>query len=190
MILELPPPYGEVVVLLASEAPQVFMELPPASGEVVVQVATEVLQVFVELPAPYGGVVVELPGLPGSENAPSGGTDALRYKSARALSGSRVVMLMGGLLTYPDLGVPVDAYRLAGLTPGAVEAGATTALHAAGAVVEEPSWAWTPGQFVYVGPGGVLSGIPPGSGWLRIFAIAQSPTQLLVAPREPIMRTE
>lgn len=132
---------------------------------------------------------VAVQGRPGAQGniGPAGGQAV--YTAGQALSGHRLVLLRAGVARYPDLSVPSDAYALIGLTTGAVESGATFAAVAAG-LVEEPSWTWTPGALVYAGPAGSLTQTPPPSGWLRVVGVAQTPTSLLVALREPIMQQE
>ena len=107
------------------------------------------------------------------------------YPAGTALSGHRVVALVDGLAAYADPGAAAHKLGVIGITPGAVSAGEVVR-PVLGGVMDEPSWNWVPRMPVYAGPNGFLTQSPPGTGWLRILGVAQSPTRLLVALREPI----
>lgn len=112
------------------------------------------------------------------------------YLAAVALSGHRVVAVIGGQLVYADPGSAGHKLSVVGITPGAANAGEIARPVSAGQM-DEPGWAWVPGLPVYAGTLGTLTQTPPGPpGWLRIVGVAQTSTRLLVAMREPITQGE
>jgi hypothetical protein len=50
----------------------------------------------------------------------------------------------------------------------------------------EPSWDWTPGLPLYVGPDGILVQSPPASGFIREIGLAVSPTSIVIRHMVPI----
>ncbi len=130
-----------------------------------------------------------IPGPTGQPGPPGPSSAGASYTASTALSGHRLVVLAGGVARYADLSIPSDAYALTGITTAASEAGAPVVVETAGLIVES-GWNWMPRALIYAGPNGTLTQAPPPAGWLRIVGVAQSPTSLLVALREPIMRED
>ncbi|WP_416406541.1 DUF2190 family protein [Paracidovorax citrulli] len=77
-----------------------------------------------------------------------------------------VFSLLGVTLTAADAGQPIDVQRSGAITDSA--------------------WSWTPGQRVYLGLGGALTGTPPAAGFDVLIGTALSPTRLLLNLQDPI----
>ena len=141
--------------------------------------ATPQQAVTVTATSPSAGIVtVETPA---SSTGALGGL----YPAAGPLSGHRLLALVAGSAVYADTNTPAHKLSVIGISPGAVNAGELVAPVSSGPM-NEPGWTWTPGLPVYAGPNGVLTQSPAPTGWLRILGVAQTPTRLLVAMREPI----
>ena len=151
-------------------------------------VAVEVLEeqdVRLDLQQETISVVVSSVG-PQGPPGPSGTNTVLVYGTAgQDLSGHRVVSVnSSGLIVYADPSGTDVAF--AGLTVAAAISGTTVAFVTSG-VVEEPSWNWTPGTKLFVGPAGVLSSTAPTSGTSKVCAVALTPTSINVAPQISIV---
>lgn len=55
--------------------------------------------------------------------------------------------------------------------------------------VDEPSWRWTPGQAIYLGPNGTLTAHPAQTGSITRFATATDTTSIFIHPQVPIVLT-
>ena len=106
------------------------------------------------------------------------------------LGGHRLVAADGaGGVTYARCDAARDLRAVRGIPLHAAEGGEDIAIRRIGEV-EESSWAWTPGQPVYLGLNGVpTQTLPPGAIFGLIVGIPTTPTTLFMAPREPILFT-
>lgn len=142
-------------------------------------------------PAPSVAVVAPVAGPPGPQGpqgpiGPAGGS-ALERPAATNLSGHRVVRQRpDGGVEYAD---PTDLASLGtvlGVTSGAALSGAPTTVIGSGPMTE-PSWSWTPGATLYLGPAGALVETSPSApSALLVVAVATSPTSILVRIGAPI----
>jgi hypothetical protein len=116
--------------------------------------------------------------------SPTGGGSSIRFTevAATVLSGHRVVTRQtDGTVGYASNDDLADVNAPLWITTGAAASGALVTVVAYG-VIDEPSWAWTPGP-VYLGSGGLITQTPPaGPGALFIAQIgfATSPTSVFV----------
>lgn len=117
------------------------------------------------------------------------GGGALQARAGVALSGHRVVRAgPAETLLYASCLTPGDAIAVLGVTAGAAEADALATVVASGDMTE-PSWAWSPGKPVWLGPAGALVQPQPAAGDLRQIGIAITPTRIAVALGCPLIRT-
>lgn len=120
---------------------------------------------------------------------PTADSLVLTKTAGSTLSGHVLVSPTSG--TAVDLADPTD---LAGIdlpiwmTIGAASVGTPASVLVFGPFVE-PSWSWTPGSALYLGPSGTLTAVvptAPGSVWLRKVATAISATAIQFDPSPPI----
>lgn len=134
--------------------------------------------------------LVALVGVPGPAGPPgppgSGGAVTLSLAAgASGVSGHRVVAAIGGVAVHADIADPAHADAVIGLSLGAAAGGAPATIQASGEVAES-SWAWTPGQPLFVAAGGMLSHTAPAAGWTQLIAVAISSTRILLNPRQAV----
>lgn len=130
-------------------------------------------------------------GLQGPAGPPGAdGDSAITLLASGALGGHRLVAADGaGGVTYASCDDPTDLPAVLGMTLHAATDGAAIAIRRVGEV-EESSWAWTPGQPVYLGLAGVpTQTLPPQALFGLIVGIPTSHTTLFMAPREPVSFT-
>ena len=125
-------------------------------------------------------------GPPGPQGDP--GSTQFDAIAATAIGGHRVVAWRSdGQVEYADNLTPADAWASVGVTTGAASAGGTVTVQPSGLLVE-PSWSWTPLIPIYVGVNGLLTQtVPTLPAFLRIIAVAVTPTALWVAPQPPVI---
>ena len=96
-----------------------------------------------------------------------------------------VVILEDGKVYYADCTVTSHAKRVLGITTGASLLGALANVQVS-SELEEPSWSWTLDVPVWLSTTGLLSQVPPSSGFSLIVGFPVSATKLLVRISEPI----
>lgn len=127
-----------------------------------------------------------MPGPPGPPG-PSGATIEVAGTAGVDLSGHRLVLSgTDGLLVYADPSDPAHIGRRVLLTTGAIMAGDDGSVVGEGEVTE-PTWAWTPGAALFLGPNGTLVTAPPvgAAFWVEVGA-ALGATRIYFDPRTPI----
>ena len=100
-----------------------------------------------------------------------------------SVSGHRGVMSdsAGGVVH----GDPASSlFNCLGISLNAAAKGSPVAVAGSGRVLE-PSWSWTPGLAIFVGPAGALTQTPPVAGTLQQVGVALSATSMLVQPFTP-----
>lgn len=153
----------------------------------VVLSATPPLEVTVAAPIS----VAITAGLQGPAGPPGAdGDGVLTLLATGSLGGHRLVAADGaGGVTYASCDAAQDLPAVLGMTLHAAVGGEDIAIRRIGEV-EESSWAWTPGQPVYLGLNGVpTQTLPPEAIFGLIVGIPTTPTTLFMAPREPILFT-
>lgn len=82
---------------------------------------------------------------------------------------------------------PTDAASVAGMLGISITAGdAGSAISIkAGGSIDDAGWSWSPG-FVFAGPSGALTQVPPATGWEIVVGYAPSPTRLNLTFDEPV----
>lgn len=111
---------------------------------------------------------------------PAGSAEFVIRAAGESLGGQRVVIIGDTEeVFYADPTVEDHAYRVRGLTRGAVTQGNNVEIQTQGELVE-PSWSWTPGLPVFLNPNGLLSHTPPEVGFILLVGSALSPTKLFI----------
>lgn len=128
---------------------------------------------------------------PTGPQGPAGATGAagsvLAKTASAAIGGHRVVVADGadGVLVA-DPTSAAHLHSVLGVTESAAVEDDAISVRFAGEMTEG-SWNWTPDAPIYAGVAGVLTQTPPvGVAWLRIVAVAVSPTRIVVGLREPV----
>lgn len=155
------------------------------SGSTVYLAAPRPPVVVSPAPAPTGVLVVPVQGPPGP---PGVGVGSLAYVAvtARALSGHRVVTMTPDGLDYASSDEIEHATAPLWLTTSAWADGVPATVTTRG-VIEEGSWAWSPGP-LFLGLNGVLSPtIPGGAVFARIVAGVVDSTTIDYQPQPAIL---
>lgn len=114
------------------------------------------------------------------ERLGGGGSAFTSYMpAAAAIGGHRTLMVDPLGVVHAEPGAA--GFTFTGLSLQAAEEGTEVKVCTSGAVTE-PSWSWTPGAALFVGPGGALTAIPPNTGVLQQVAVATSATAIIVQP--------
>lgn len=122
---------------------------------------------------------------PQGPQGPAGGSAS--YRTVSALGGHRAVCLQADGLHYADASTLAHAGLTAGITPGAVEAGASTTPVSNGELIE-PSWRWEVDRPVFVGLDGTLTQtLPQSAVFSQVVGVATSSTSLFVRLHEPVI---
>lgn len=107
-----------------------------------------------------------------------------RINASIDLSGHRAVTIdTFGELIYASN----DGQAAIGILTGAVLSGSEGAILTTGTLTE-PSWAWTPGDVIFLGLNGQLTTTPPTTGIYQRLAIALSSTKIDISMKEPVYR--
>lgn len=118
---------------------------------------------------------------------PAGASTTYLYMTAgMILSGHRVVCNSDIGLVYASASTVASASSIIGITTGAVLNGALAEVQIA-STLEEPSWTWTINDPIFVGDNGLLTQIPPTSGYVCIIGFAVSSTKILIDKQAPIL---
>lgn len=121
------------------------------------------------------------PGVPGQP-----GEASLMLIAGGPIGGHRVVRSLAGVAIYADQDTVPDAVCVLGVTQGAASAGAPVQVQLMG-TMDEPSWAWTPDQPLFVGPTGTLTQTPPATGYRLIVGVALTATKINIGLKMPIV---
>lgn len=117
----------------------------------------------------------------------NGGTAGsfLSMTAGAAVSALRVVRANGaGEAVYADHATGYDG--VVGITTTAVSMGALVTIQY-GEALSDGSWAWTPGQPIFLGVNGVLTATAPSSGAVVRVGRAVSATKIIVEIEQPIV---
>ena len=129
-------------------------------------------------------------GQRGADGAPgvAGGVVVL-CTAGEALGGHRVVVLNASAeAVYASNAVPEHLHKVLGMTTGAVILGAEATVQTGGEMVE-PTWAWALDAPIFLGVDGLLTQIPPASGFMLVVAFPVTATQIFIKLREPLALT-
>lgn len=122
-----------------------------------------------------------LPGPPG----PAGG-QTLQRTAGETMSALRAVYEAADTRVWlADAAESTHVFSLLGVTLTAAPPGQPVDVQRAG-VMDDAGWAWTPGQRVFLGPGGALTQTPPAHGFDVLIGVALSATRLLLNLSDPI----
>jgi len=113
--------------------------------------------------------------------------NVISYTAGAPLSGHRaVVMQDDGTINYADNTNPSHAFRVIGITTGAIASDVAGDVRIFGRITE-PSWSWAIGDPVYLSTAGMLTQTPPAAGFLLKIGCPEASDTLLVKIGEPII---
>lgn len=129
-------------------------------------------------------VEVRIPGIPGPPGAGAAGSNVTFQKiAAQAISGHRVVRAVNATeVDIASSGISSHAETILGITSNAANAGDFLNVVSHG-FITEPSWAFVPDQFVFVGINGAITQVAPSgptSLYQRVIGVAVSPDTIFV----------
>lgn len=182
------------IELLHEVVPEIVLLEPQDESDII---ETEVESVLVELgPA---DVLIETPqdiilleaarqGPPGPPGAPGqAGVSYVTFVAGGPLGGHRAVRAaFNRRAQYADHDDVTGASSILGITLHAAEAEEPINVAASGEIIE-PSWAWVVDSPIFVGVAGVLTQVPPDTGFQLVVGVATSPTSMFVAIKQPII---
>lgn len=100
------------------------------------------------------------------------------------IGGHRVVVATENGCNYADSADTSHINRVIGMTKSAWSLGDLVEVFNGGEIIE-PSWSWNVGA-VYLGSNGLLTQIPPTTGFIQQIGVALSATKLLISIQQPI----
>ena len=159
---------------------EIIAPITVTSQEIIAPVTLDALQVSAPVYIGQRGV----DGAPGV----AGGVVVL-CTAGEALGGHRVVVLNAAAeAVYASNAVPEHLHKVLGLTTGAVILGAEATVQTGGEMIE-PTWAWALDAPIFLGVDGLLTQIPPASGFMLVVAFPVTATQIFIKLREPLALT-
>lgn len=172
------------VVLLEGEDIEHVLEVPtehllldPAPDDVLLEEVETIVLLQEAKQGPPGP-----PGAPGQA-----GVSYVTFLASGPLGGHRAVRAaFARHAQYADNNDVTGAAAVLGITLHAAEAEAAINVAASGEIVE-PSWAWVVDAPIFVGAAGVMTQVPPASGFQLIVGVATSRTSMLVSIKQPII---
>jgi hypothetical protein len=105
--------------------------------------------------------------------------------AAETIHGHRAVLALADGVHHASSDEVGHAPGVLGIAANSASPGDPVRVRTTGPMTE-PSWAWTPGLPLYVGPDGVLVQSPPASGFIREIGLAVSPTSIVIRHMVPI----
>lgn len=120
---------------------------------------------------------------------PGGGSLGLAFDAiaGEAIGGHRGVILdAAGLAFYADQSNPAHMGLVAGISQGAAVLSDPVSIMVKGRLIE-PTWNWTPFLPVFLGLNGLLTQVPPITGFLLVVGTAFDATSLFVNPSQPLI---
>jgi len=99
--------------------------------------------------------------------------------AGEALGGHRAVAIVGNAAYHADKNTAAHRGLVRGITTGAAASTDTARIQVYGPMAE-PSFAFTPGQPIFVGTDGHLTQTAPTSGWLQQVAVAETETRIFI----------
>ncbi len=121
-------------------------------------------------------------GLDGQSAVPN-----IAYYAGEAIGGGRAVYIDGGVAYYADKD-NTSADAVLGITLNAASIAGSLNIRYIGVIVE-PSWAWTPGEPVYLSTNGMLTQVAPTTGALVELGVALTATSLNIRIQEAVFLT-
>lgn len=114
-----------------------------------------------------------------------GSNVVLSLTAGEALSGHKVVRSSGGQALYANSAISSHGAAVIGITTAAASSGAAVSVQSQGTMTE-PSFAFTPGQPIYLSGTGGLSHTPASSGVVLQVAVALTATTIIIDIKQPI----
>jgi len=125
---------------------------------------------------------------PVSEISSQGSYVRVTRTAGETLGGHRVVrQYTDGCVYYASNTSDSHKHAILGVTTGAVSSGNDATVQTFGELTE-PSWAWTPGQPVFLSTSGLLTQTAPSSGFVLVIGTAQTATKLFISIKPPIVK--
>lgn len=177
-----PAPYDLEVIESQSA---VELQVPAPFVAEILETAGTVVEVYSEVPV-VETILRGPPGPPGTGTG--GGTATKTYLASVDLSGERVIALTPDGAVYADPSDPGEIWSTLAVTTTAAVAGDYVQM-VTNEIIDEPTWAWTPGGPVFCGPNGVLTQTAPtrpAASWLRVVGVAVTATRMAVSFQPPI----
>lgn len=180
---------------LLQEQVQIVVLLEPQGSDEILEVPTEQLLLEAGQDNTLLEPVQELvllteaqQGPPGPPGAPGqAGVSYVTFKASGPIGGHRAVgAAFSGFVKYADSRNVSGATSVVGISLHATEDGNPINVANSGEVIE-PSWSWTQDLPIFVGAEGVLTQLPPDSGFQLVVAVATSPTSALLSIKQPIV---
>jgi hypothetical protein len=107
--------------------------------------------------------------------------------AAEVLGGHRVVIVnSGNKLLYADNAVPEHMWKIVGITTQAAVLGTSCIYAVDNQEIQEGSWTWDTTKPIYLTGLGLLTQVPPTTGFINIVAFPTSSTSLIVRLFNPI----
>ena len=127
------------------------------------------------------------PGPSGGGPGGGGGDGSLHYVAAMPLGGNRVITLDDtGRAIYADQSVGAHLGRVLGISVGAVTGGEAVTIVRTGEMTE-PSWSWALNKPVFLAANGMLTQVPPTTGFSLVVGFPVAATKLFISLREPLL---
>jgi hypothetical protein len=166
-------------IIIEKIVKQITVEAPAKPSIIRVERAREITVVEVVKQGPPGPPGISLGGVKAIDDI---------MPAVSPMSALRVIISNSqGEAEYADSGNPDHRWRATGVTlQGVSNAGDLIGIRYSGPV-DEPSWTWTPGLPIFLGPNGTLTQTRPTVGIMLIVGQALSPTRIMVRPTQPII---
>lgn len=123
-------------------------------------------------------------GIQGPQGIPGESNTTLSMVAGSNLNGHTVVITDSNAKVVNPV-VLADGDVLVGITTGAAIVDSVVEVQYTGTLVE-PSWNWTLGLPIFVGPNGTLTQTPPSTGVLQIIAYPILSNRILIDKQQPI----
>lgn len=109
------------------------------------------------------------------------------FTTGEALGGHRMVVLIDDKLYYADQSNISHMGLVRGMTLGAASTGASIQIQTSG-VLTEPSWNYTPNLPLYLGTNGLITTIPPSSGFVLEIGQTISATKIFLQTGQALLK--
>jgi hypothetical protein len=119
-------------------------------------------------------------GEQGIQGIPGTGTSTTTVTAGEAINGHHIITRVVGLAYHADKGSPTQQSQILGLSLHAGVVAADVDVLTMG-YATEPSWSWTPDKPLFLGANGLMTEVPPITGFLIQVAQSISPTEVWVS---------
>ena len=131
--------------------------------------------------------ITKVIGVQGPAGAGHGAVELLTKVAGENLGGHRAVIVDNdNKVYYGDRTNFAHMYKVVGITRGAANIGTNVEIQTYG-LMTELSWNWIAGQPIFLGTNGLLTQIPPTTGFSLIIAKALTSTDIFISVKIPII---